>query len=164
MKPRCLQEIIKSRIHIDDMTGCWVWLGAKTPKGYGNIRYNKKYLKAHRASYQAFTGEIPKGMVVMHSCDNPSCVNPAHLSIGSNQDNDDDKVRKLRQTFGESHPNAKLTNDAVLYIRSMHGIKKQSELAAEFGVGQSRISSILLKKNWKYVDICQPPVNNQSLI
>jgi|LakMenE18May11ns_1017448.scaffolds.fasta_scaffold9368776_1 hypothetical protein len=76
---------------------CWPWLGFKNPKGYGQSSLNDKTMLAHRWSYQHHYGiVIPKNMCVLHACDNPSCCNPLHLSIGTNQDNVNDKMKRGR--------------------------------------------------------------------
>lgn len=81
-------------------TGCWEWLGERNNKGYGRFptysRDSRKRLLAHRVSYTLHHGQIPAGMVVMHACDNPGCVNPEHLSIGTQQDNLRDALAKGR--------------------------------------------------------------------
>jgi hypothetical protein len=86
------KEIILKNIQVSE-DGCWLWLGRKQPNGYGI--YKSKY--SHRFSYEIFKGEIPKGLVVMHSCDNRICCNPDHLSVGTYRDNIMDAVKKGRQ-------------------------------------------------------------------
>lgn len=83
-------------------TGCWVW---KTDcvHGYGSFWLQGKVYRAHRASYMLFSGVIPLGMNVLHTCDNPSCVNPQHLFLGTQQDNMTDKRLKGRQPEGADH-------------------------------------------------------------
>jgi hypothetical protein len=82
---------------------CQVWTGNKYKKGYGTIKVLGKNLKAHRYSYQIHIGDIPEGMMVLHSCDNPSCVNPEHLRAGDAFDNASDMVERNRQATGERH-------------------------------------------------------------
>jgi HNH endonuclease len=77
-------------------TACWNWPKYKNEKGYGCITYNGIKFAVHRLSFQHYKGIIPKGMVIMHECDNPSCFNPDHLFLGTHQDNMDDMVRKGR--------------------------------------------------------------------
>lgn len=90
-----LQNQIKSKVKIDK-SGCWNWQGYKTKKGYGTLPILRKPVKAHRISYLVFRGEIPNDLFVCHKCDNPSCVNPDHLFIGSNSDNMKDAQEKGR--------------------------------------------------------------------
>ena len=84
-------------------SGCWIWTGARNPRGYGKMcigpRASVKYIDAHRLSYMLHIGEIPDGHVVMHTCDNPSCVNPAHLKLGTQKDNLADRDAKGRRSF-----------------------------------------------------------------
>jgi len=80
-------------------SGCWIWMGSTTQKGYGDIKYDKKHHRAHRLSYELHNGAIEDGLMVCHSCDTPSCINPEHLFMGTAQDNTDDMVKKGRQNF-----------------------------------------------------------------
>lgn len=75
---------------------CWLWLGPKDTDGYGNVMYRRKHWKAHRLAWLFTYGEIPKGMFICHSCDTPTCVNPAHLWLGTNRANLADRDRKGR--------------------------------------------------------------------
>lgn len=79
---------------------CWVWTGGKTIAGYGSCYMNGEYEKAHRVSYRLNKGPIPEDMIVMHTCDNPSCVNPVHLKIGTQKDNMQDMIKKGRRRLG----------------------------------------------------------------
>jgi len=81
--------------------GCWLWIGTKNTQGYGDFRCNKKRYGSHRFSYIVYKGEIPKGIFVLHSCDNPACVNPDHLWLGTAKDNSIDMYSKNRHPFTE---------------------------------------------------------------
>ena len=94
-KPPQTKESLYKKTKIDD-NGCWNWLGAKDPDGYGRACYMNKTPMAHRLSYQFSKGLIPEGMCVCHTCDNRACINPLHLWLGTHQDNMDDKKNKGR--------------------------------------------------------------------
>ncbi len=88
---------------MDLNTKCWIWQGAKNRKGYGQKRLKGKLWITHRLSWHTFNGPIPEGIQVLHKCDTPSCWNPEHLFLGTNQDNVDDKMRKKRHwTFSKT--------------------------------------------------------------
>lgn len=142
-----------SRVKIDDALSCWEWTGAKTTAGYGHIIYRGKSRFAHRASYELHVGPIPDGLLVCHRCDNPSCVNPAHLFLGTNKDNVTDSVTKGRKPQGETHVSAKLTECQVLEIRTRHaaGNITCKALALEFGVKRGTVEDIVHRKNWKHL-------------
>ncbi len=91
-------ERFHSKYEVHPVTGCWVWQASKIGGGYGKFKCKKltKSRYAHRVSYIMHKGEIPEGQVVMHTCDNPSCVNPDHLSLGTQKDNMLDASRKGR--------------------------------------------------------------------
>lgn len=127
-----------------DKTGdCWLWTGCRLSNGYGQFYYKGRNHGAHRVSYILSHGEIPEGCVVMHSCDNPQCVNPAHLSLGSHTDNMKDMARKLRQA------NRKLTPDDVRKIRKAEGSLRA--IGRKFGVDHATISQIKKGLIWKEV-------------
>jgi hypothetical protein len=130
-------------------SGCWVWKAAKDRHGYGKFSLNKRAVGAHRACYLLFRGPIPKGSYVCHSCDNPACVNPAHLWIGTATANARDRDAKDRVQHGTGHYAAKLKpEDVAEIIKSSHALT-QRELAGRFGVAQPTINAILSGKAWK---------------
>lgn len=90
--------------------GCWLWLGAKNRKGYGDFYVSRaSHQQAHRFSWEHHRGPIPNGKQVCHSCDEPSCVNPDHLWLGTTQENTADMLRKGRHRFGADQPHDPLT-------------------------------------------------------
>jgi len=130
---------------------CWLWLGAKTRAGYGRFGRQKGY-HAHRRSYELHKGPIPEGLLVCHTCDNPPCVNPDHLFLGTSADNSQDMARKGRGMQGEKARTAVLTKEDVLAIKGMldAGVVHRS-IASKYGVERSTITAISRGKNWKHV-------------
>lgn len=138
-------------------SGCFVWEGAVTATGYGVLRRKGVNYYAHRVAWEQAHGAIPEKMHVCHKCDTPSCVNPAHLFLGTHQDNHLDKIRKGRgrggRLQGEKHPSHKLTDADIVNIRAIykHTNASQTLLASMYGVGQAQISSIVRGEAWKHV-------------
>lgn len=131
--------------------GCWLWTGKKRADGYGEIEHGKRILKAHRVSLEMTGVTIPRGAEVCHHCDNPSCVNPAHLFVGSHTDNMRDMAAKGRAqpsgARGEAHGAAKLSAEQVEAIRA--DMRAQRVIAEDYGVTQSLISQIKARKVWR---------------
>lgn len=138
----------------DSESGCWEWLGpCKSSGDYGtfNVRRNGGQLKlrAHRVMYAMLNGVVEDDDVVLHSCDNPVCVNPYHLSVGTHADNAKDKCDRGRVRLGTAHGNAKLNEVDVLYIRESS--KSGGVLAKQYGVSRSLIGSIRRRKIWRHL-------------
>ena len=129
---------------------CWEWPSCRDDAGYGTMEYNYRLLKAHAVSYQIHIGPISSGLQVRHSCDNPPCVSPHHLSLGTSLDNAADRVKRGRQAKGESQHLAKLTEKQVLEIRLLSGLS-QKQIAKRYGLSQSTVSAILRRETWKHV-------------
>lgn len=136
--------------NIEKTDHCWLWIGALNQYGYGRFAINRKNKLAHRLSYEMHIGAIPEGLLVCHKCDVRNCVNPSHLFLGTYQDNATDMVNKRRQSFGERHPGAKLNMQEVLFIRESKASTKY--LMGRFDIGESGISHIKKRRNWKYID------------
>ena len=129
---------------------CWLWTGTGTPQGYGHfIRANKEIWRAHRFSYEMSRGPIPHGYAVLHKCDNPRCVNPEHLSVGTIQDNNADKIAKGRQARGERLHSAKLSEDQVVKIR--RDTRPHRVIARDYGIGKSTVGSVKCGITWKHI-------------
>ena len=135
---------------------CWMWCGAKDRDGYGHIKVKGKLRVAHRLSWEIYIGPIPEGLNVLHHCDTPPCVNPAHLFLGTDRDNTRDMIAKGRRhnspAVGEQVGSSKLTEEQIQEIRRLYypGVN-QKELGLRFKVAQSAISKIVTKKNWKHI-------------
>jgi hypothetical protein len=130
---------------VEPNTGCWLWLRAANTQEYGNLHLDGSYALAHRALYELTFGQIPEGMVVMHKCDTPCCVNPDHLMIGTKADNSRDMAQK-----GRWRNRAKLTIDQVREIRGAEGLLHR-EIAERFGVARSIVTRIKNGSIWKEV-------------
>lgn len=137
---------------------CWLWTGLLTDKGYGRVFSNGRYLGAHRFSYRLHEGPVPKGLFVCHRCDNPRCVNPDHLWLGTNADNMADMAEKGRanhepRMLGESHTRAKLTEKKVREIRRLRreGLTLEA-IAKQYGVCFQTVSLVVNRKSWAHVD------------
>lgn len=144
--------MVDLRYIVDESTGCWTWTGYRQDNGYGQMRYRRKLLAAHRASYEAYVGKIPDGMIVCHKCDNPSCVNPAHLFIGTHADNVADKVSKNRQAKGINNGRAKLTERRVRRIRQETASgATRAELAKRYNVDPKTIRLIAERRTWRHL-------------
>lgn len=141
---------------VDKSCECWNWIGGKFSNGYGMVRYNRKNFSAHRLSYAMAYGEVPSGKIVCHKCDNPSCVNPSHLFVGTYRDNIQDMIRKGRKanSSGEANGQAKLTEGQVkeIKIRYAEGNVSHNELAKEYNVSSALIGLITQGKVWANVD------------
>ncbi len=135
---------------------CWEWAGSKknAKNGYGCIWDNeqKKSRLAHRVSYEIFHGEIPIDKIVMHSCDNPKCVNPKHLGLGTHKLNGEDKANKGRSArnifIGEQNPKSKLTLEQARFIKA-HPEMKHTELARMWGLSPNCIRGVRMGRTWK---------------
>lgn len=142
--------ILESKYIPEPNSGCWLWLGAINKAGYGQIRYNKKIINAHRYYYQKYNNiTLPYNVVVRHKCDNRLCVNPDHMEIGSHQDNMNDMVKRNRSAKGENHGNNILTENEVIHIYNSKLTNK--ELADCYSVNIETIRLIRVGKIWKWL-------------
>lgn len=137
-------------------SGCWIWMARINACGYGTLKVDKRSTLAHRISHELFIGPIPSGLCVLHDCDIPACVNPDHLKAGDMMENTHDMIRKGRDwrgipKLGEAHATAKLTEEKVQNIRANPLKLKQRELAEMYGVTQSTIWAIRVRKTWAHI-------------
>ena len=132
---------------VNKTSDCWLWVGAADRQGYGRIKTSTTVL-AHRKSWEIHNGPIPDGLLVCHKCDNPPCVRPDHLFLGTNDDNMADMVQK-----GRAPRQSRLTDIEVATIRRRYadGERWPRSLAREFGVSRSTIYYIVRRKTWVHV-------------
>lgn len=150
--------------------GCWLWTANKDRKGYGYFTAPARGvspLPAHRVSYALIHGPFLKRLCVLHRCDNPSCVNPHHLFLGTIADNNQDCIRKGRNNIGDRNGSrtmphrvprgtrvggSKLTDEQINEIRELYSRGyKQKEIGRRFGVTQSNVSRVLSGETWRHV-------------
>lgn len=138
---------------------CWIWNAAHNEKGYGLFGVNGRTQGAHRVSWMLNNGAIGEGMIVMHKCDNPSCVNPSHLKIGTHAQNTADAIAKGRypqitvngidRARGERNGQSKLSEGEVKAIRESK--ERRRALALRFNVCETTISNIKLLRKWRHI-------------
>lgn len=138
--------------HSVSASGCWIFGGTIAGNGYGQFGHDYRLVLAHRASYEAHMGPIPPGSVVCHRCDNPACINPTHLFVGSQSENLRDMRTKGRGTQGESVPASKLTAADVAEIRRDFASGTHIDvLTARYPVGRRTIYKVVERRSWKHV-------------
>jgi len=174
------RERFLSHIYKSD-SGSWLWT-ASTISGYGNFTADGTTVAAHRYSWVFHHGGIPEGLWVLHKCDVKRCVNPDHLYLGTHKDNTEDAVRRGRVATGDRHRSktspetlprgdangmrkhpesvqrgelnktARLTNEQVVEIRRLCGLKvRQRDIAAKFNVSQRTVWRVFHRKAWAHV-------------
>lgn len=130
--------------------GCWICIShKKRSKGYVKFFHNGKQLRMHRFVYEAAYGSIPVGKLILHSCDNPECINPGHLRLGTHVENIQDKISRNRQAKGEKSGSSKLTEEQVKEILSSSQSARQ--LAKNFGVTHRAILKIRHAISWSHL-------------
>jgi hypothetical protein len=144
-----------SKVEITTPDECWEWTARKDKDGYGlftDKSTGRGPWRANRYAYTMENGEIPSGMLVCHRCDNPACVNPAHLWIGSIKDNNRDKVLKGRGAIGEMNGNSKMSE---LDVRAVREMKKEGIpallLADWYGMSWHRMAKIMNGFSWQHI-------------
>ena len=148
LKDKFWSKVIKT-------SNCWEWGGYKEINGYGRICINRKRYLTHRLSFKLKYGKIPNGLCVLHHCDNPSCVRPDHLFLGTIADNNKDSMLKGRKVhlIGETNGRSKLIKENIPLIRKLYncGNITQAELGRKFNVCLSTIGYIVNNKTWKHL-------------
>jgi len=135
-----------SKINIpDNLDDCWEWQAGKMTQGYGSFWINQKMYRSHRIMYECYYGNIPFNFLIRHTCDNPPCVNPRHLLIGTQKNNIIDAVERNRTAFGERNINSILTEQQVKQILNYYiqNNYTQKQLAKLFKVKISTINCII---------------------
>lgn len=128
---------------------CWEWRGQRHANGYGRFKFNGIEIRAH---WFLLENDPEEGIDACHVCDNPCCVNPNHIFLGTREDNMQDAASKLRTCHGEKNPCSVLTSQQIHYIRKQKrywGLGRK--LAKELGVSDAIISDVLNKKSWKHI-------------
>lgn len=128
---------------------CWEWQACKNDMGYGQFRTSERAHYAHRFSWTLTKGPLDSEACVLHRCDNPGCVNPAHLFLGSRTENAADRVSKNRSALGNHNGSAKLNPEAVLAIRASE--ESNTALASRFGVNIATVRSARRRDTWRHV-------------
>jgi hypothetical protein len=157
---------------------CWKWGGAKKPRGYGNLRFQKTYYLAHRFAFAIFERSVPADKFICHHCDNPPCMNPKHLFLGDARDNTMDMIRKGRdgnnknratgkengqhthpekRAYGEKNGNSQLTWEDVDEMRQRYEQENltYTQLADEYDISTSAVGFIIREEHWVRKDIYQ---------
>lgn len=141
-------------VEIQERTDCWEWIGNRPSGKYGHFSVGLKAVKAHRWVYELCCGQIPDDMVIRHKCDNPACVNPLHLTIGTGLENVRDRVERNRSADrkGEKHPLAKLGAPEVLELRRLASLGHTARsLAEQFGISNQQAGKIIRRENWRHI-------------
>ncbi len=138
--------------HVQETDTCWLWTGGKTGLGYGMFVSHGQHTYAHRLCWEIVNGPILEGMCILHKCDNPLCVRPDHLALGTQADNMADCRVKGRNAWGEKNGLHKATAQQVIEIRQRYAAgETQTAMAREYSLDQSTLSDIVTGKSWKGV-------------
>ena len=156
VRKKTFEERFWSKVKKSDPDKCWEWTATFDKRsGYGKISTTKhRNMAAHRASYEIHNSSIDNTLCVLHKCDNPTCVNPDHLFLGTKQDNNLDKLSKGRAAGpkGTNNKSAKLTEADILVIRAMIDNKiSDVAIAKQFNVYSTTIRMIRLRKTWNHI-------------
>jgi hypothetical protein len=147
-----LLENFKSRYVLEPNSGCWLWIGALTLDGYGQVDWAVigGNHTAHRLSWKLFRGPLADGEHVLHSCDTPHCVNPNHLFKGNQQVNMADRNAKDRQSKGEDHGHARLSQEQAIAIIS--DLRTLHEIARDYDIASTTVSAVKTGRSWRHLD------------
>ena len=161
MLSKPLADRFWEKVDVRSPSQCWEWTAAKDRYGYGRmfVDVDNRSIRSHRVSYELNKGAIPEGMFVLHSCNNPKCVNPKHLRTGTQQDNIRDKVLSgtCHRPAGSKHSGSKLTEEQAYAIKAIakrklgHGVN--DFLSRWLGVNHRTISNIATGKRWRHINV-----------
>jgi len=134
--------------------GCWICINRRLDKtGYHKIKHQQKSYRLSRFIYENIVGDIPEGYIIRHKCDNPNCINPEHMELGTYKQNSEDRDSRDRNggrfIRGERNGNSKLTSEDIKEIRNSN--LSSYKLADIYGISQSQINRIKLNKRWKHI-------------
>jgi hypothetical protein len=141
---RVQQGILSFWDKVAKTEACWLWTKGTDKHGYGKVQHDNRTRRAHQRAWELTYGSIPAGLMVCHSCDNPPCVNPEHLFLGTNSDNQQDAIRKGRKhgPTGEECSWRKVTEAQAAEIARLRGVLPQRQIARQFGITQSTVCRI----------------------
>lgn len=148
-----LDERFWAKVKYGDDDACWPWLGKLGTDGYGKFWVSGTSKHASRVAWELTNGPVPtETPLVLHRCDNPPCCNPAHLFLGTQEENSRDMVQKGRSTSGERHPSARLTAADVVTMRAARRAGATlRELAAAYGVSDTHVSAVCRRVLWQHL-------------
>ncbi len=155
--PKVTDPLILFMRKVQKTDTCWLWIGHRQEYGYGKFRWQGEAVQAHRVSWELHRGHIPKGVQICHKCDNPPCVNPDHLFLGTQSDNMQDCKRKGRfhpppTGKGSAHNQAKLSDADVFHIRRSYrsGVPARS-LASRYKLTRAYIYKVISGATWQHL-------------
>jgi hypothetical protein len=157
---RTKEQIVEDFLaRVKKTSGCWIWTGGLNKAGYGTVKIFNKPKLAHRVSYEIHVGNLPVKILVCHKCDNPPCVNPDHLFLGTHRDNAFDSMKKGRFSInkrrGSKSHLSRLTESQVIQIRNRYvkGSRKNGSagIAKDFNVQPNTISKIVTRRTWNHL-------------
>jgi len=148
-----IEERLLDKVAFVPGHACWWWLGATGHSGYGTLWNGEKYDRPHRMAFMLYRGPIPDGCMVLHTCDNPACVNPAHLFLGTQSDNMRDMHAKRRGNRRLRNGPAGLTrNDVLSILDELADGRSQRRVAKKYGVSQTFMWAVRTKRLWPDVE------------
>jgi hypothetical protein len=154
MVDQILVKRFREKVEVAGANECWNWTASTAGKGYGQIKVpgTRRQVYAHRLSYELHIGPVPAGLMVLHICDNPRCVNPKHLFLGTGADNLADMASKGRHLYGERNTEHRLTETQARSIFALSAAGwSQHRIAKKLGIGQPHVGRILRGERWRHI-------------